>query len=121
MLRKSIYPYLQKAKKMPYIIIYNLLKRTRPLDTKKVVLASNTRRDISGNLLYIYNYLCQNDSEKNIKILTKRKENFLYNIFFQFLCAIDMSNAKYIIIDDFFPLVYTFNIREKSKLIQPYL
>ncbi len=118
MLKKYVFPCLQKAKKMPYIITYNLFKRIYKLEAKKIILASNSRKELTGNLLFIYNYLYKNRPEYTIRTITKKKESFWYNIVFQFKCAKEMSNAKYIIIDDYFPLVYTFNIRKEAKLIQ---
>ena len=118
MLKEILYPGLQKTIKLPYIIIYDFFKKVFDLDTEKIVLASNTRKELSGNLLYIYNYLFEHNYEKNIKIIIKKKENILYNIFFQLKCAKEMSNARFIIIDDYFPLVYTFKIRKNAKLIQ---
>jgi len=114
MLKQTFYPFLQRVKKLPYVIIYNFLKIIYNIDTQKIVLASNTRKELSGNLLYIYNYLCNNNPEKKIKIITKSYNN----IFFQLICAKEMANAKYIIIDDYFPLIYTFKIRKNAKLIQ---
>ena len=118
MLKEYLYPFLQKTIKLPYICIYGIFKSFSTLNENKIVIASNVRTELSGNLLFIYNYLSEHNSEKKLDIITKKKNNFLYNIFFQFMCAIKMSNARYIIIDDFFPLVYTFNIRRNAKLIQ---
>lgn len=115
MLKQKIYPLLQKIKKMPYIIIYNFFKMTCKVDKKKIILASNTRKQLSGNLLYIYNYLIKRNNEYNIKIITK---NSINNIFFQVKCAKEMADAKYIIIDDYFPLVYTLKRRKETKIIQ---
>lgn len=114
MLKQVFYPFLQRAKKIPYIIVYIFFKKIYKVDSQKIILASNTRKELSGNLLYIYNYLSNNNPEKKIKIITKIKND----MFFQFSCAKEMSNAKYIIIDDYFPLVYTFKIRKDTKLIQ---
>lgn len=118
MIKEFVYPFLQRTRKLPYIVTYNFFRKAFNLDTEKIVLASNTRKELSGNLLYIYNYLVEHNSEKEIKVVTKEKENILYNFFFQLKCAKEMANSKYIIIDDYFPLVYTFNIRENAKLIQ---
>ncbi len=114
MLKQTFYPFLQRVKKIPYIILYNFLKKIYNMDTQKIILVSNTRKELSGNLLYIYNYLCRNNPEKKIKIITKSCNN----IFFQLVCAKEIADAKYIIIDDYFPLIYTFKIRKNAKLIQ---
>jgi len=118
MLKGILYPFLQKMIKIPYVLIYSTCKAFSTLNENKIVIASNTRKELSGNLLFIYNYLVKHNPEKKIHIITKKKNNFLYNVFFQFICAIKMSNAKYILVEDFFSLIYTFKMRKNAKLIQ---
>lgn len=118
MLKNKAKPVLQKIKKLPYIMLYNILKSLRKIDTDKIVLISNNKKKLSGNLLYIYNYLQNMEENYNIKIITNNWNNIFYKILFQFACVKEISNAKYIFIEDFFSLIYTLRIRKGAKLIQ---
>ena len=108
----KMYKFLQKLTKILYIILYNIYKKILPLKENKITLASNRCKNLSGNLLWIYNEL--KNENYNIKILTTDKINVFYNI----RLIINMANSKYTIIDDFFRLVYPLKIRKGAKLIQ---
>ena len=107
-----IVPVLQKIRKIIHICLYNILKTILPLKKNKIIIASNREKVLTGNLLWIYNEL-KND-KYDMKILLTEKTNMKYN--FKFI--INIANAKYTIIDDFFPLVYPLKIRKNAKLIQ---
>ena len=105
-------PWLQRARNLLYIIIYNIFKTILPIKKDKIVIASNRGKTLQGNLLFINEGL---KTEKyNIKVLATDKTNIIYKIKLVF----NMSNAKFTIIDDFFPLIYALKIRKGTKLIQ---
>lgn len=105
-------PWLQRARNLLYIIIYNIFKTILPIKKDKIVIASNRGKTLQGNLLFINEGL---KTEKyNIKVLATDKTNITYKIKLVF----NMSNAKFTIIDDFFPLIYALKIRKDAKLIQ---
>lgn len=118
MLKNKAKPVLQKIKKLPYIMLYNILKSLRKIDTHKIVLISNNKKELSGNLLYIYNYLQNMEENYNIKVITNNWNNIFHKILFQFVCVKEISNAKYIFIEDFFSLIYVLKIRKGARLIQ---
>lgn len=105
-------PWLQRARNLLYIIIYNIFKTILPIKKDKIVIASNRGKNLQGNLLFINESL---KTEKyNIKVLATDKTNIIYKIKLVF----NMSDAKFTIIDDFFPLIYALKIRKGTKLIQ---
>lgn len=118
MLKNKAKPVLQKIKKLPYIMLYNILKSLRKIDTHKIVLISNNKKELSGNLLYIYSYLQNMEENYNIKVITNNWNNIFHKILFQFVCVKEISNAKYIFIEDFFSLIYVLKIRKRARLIQ---
>ena len=110
---KKLTPVLQKFKRMVYICIYNILKTIKPLNAKKVILASNRGKDLGGNLLSIYEAL-KKEKGYDIRVLTTKKGGFKYNL----KLITNMADAKFILIDDFFPLLYPLKIRKNAKFIQ---
>ena len=109
---KRLVPVLQKIRKMPYTCIYNILKILLPIKKNKIIIASNRGTTLEGNLLWI-NQKLQNEDYK-VKILLTNKVDFKYSI----NLVVNMANAKFTIIDDFFSLVYPLKIRKSAKLIQ---
>lgn len=106
-------PVLQKITKIGYIILYNILVFIFPIDEKWILIASNRSKDLNGNLLYIYNGLC-NHKKYRVELLLTKKTSIVYHLKLVYRIA----KSKYIIIDDFFPLIYRLKIRREAKLIQ---
>ena len=109
---KLIIPILQKFTKAIYVSLYSILKRVLKLKKNKIILASNRGKTLKGNLLWIYEKL-QNENY-DVRVIITDKTNFKYNL----NLIKNMANAKYTIIDDFFPLIYPLKIRKGAKLIQ---
>ena len=105
-------PILQKFTKAIYVSVYGILKHVLKLKKNKIILASNRGKTLKGNLLWIYEKL-QNENY-DVRVLITDKTNFKYNL----NLVKNMANAKYTIIDDFFPLIYPLKIRKGAKLIQ---
>lgn len=114
---KNLYPILQKIKRLFLIIFYKCCLIFTKCDRKRVLIASNTKTELYGNLLYIYEEL-KKHQEYKMKILLINKANFFQKIKFEFIFAYWMAKSKFILIDDFFPTVYPLKVRKNSKLIQ---
>ena len=113
---RKIYPFLQKASKIVQVIIYNINIRIFKCDERRILIASKTKDELQGNLLYIYKELQKYDY--NVNILLINRANFLKKIQYNFKLLYHVATSKYILIDDFFPLMYILKIRENSKFIQ---
>lgn len=111
-----LYPLLQKSKKVIQIIIYNMYVHIFRCNEKRVLIASNTKNELYGNLLYIYNELKKYDYD--IKILLINKASYIEKIKYDLKLLYYVATSKYILIDDFFPLMYVLKIRKGSKFIQ---
>lgn len=101
---------------MQYIYLYNHYSKKYPLNEKKILFLSSSRDELGGNLIYIYNELQKYDYEieleldKNLKIkrnFKKKKE----------LCK-KLAKAKFILVDDFYPIMYALTLREGQEFIQ---
>ncbi len=115
-LKQMLYPFLQKCKRLILIIIYNICVHTTKCHENRILIASNTKDYLYGNLLYIYEELKKYDYD--ICILLKNKGNLFEKVMYSLKIVYYVATSKYILIDDFFPLMYVLKIREGSKFIQ---
>lgn len=116
-LKKALYPFLQKCRKMVNIIIYNIDIHVFKCHEKRILIASNTKDTLYGNLLYIYEKL-EKYKQYDIHMLLINKANFFKKVVYNFKLLYYVATSKYILIDDFFPVMYVLKIREGSKFIQ---
>ena len=110
--------FLQRVKRLFCIIIYNYYVKRTDLDDKLVLFLSDSREHISGNFEYIYNYLKENNPEYKLKNHLKKSLKTRKSFKEKKLLLKDIAKAKYILVDDFYPLIYPLKIRENAKLIQ---
>ena len=113
---KKMYPLLQKASKIIHIIIYNINLHIFKCNEKQILIASNTKSDLNGNLLYIYKELKKHDYD--IRLLLINNGKFLERAKYNLKLLYYVATSKYILIDDFFPLMYVLKIRKGTKFIQ---
>ena len=109
--------FLQKIKRMSCIIIYNYFTKRCKLNEKRVFL-SDSRDHISGNFEYIYNYLKENNPDYELKTHLKKSLKTKRSFKEKILLLKDIASSKYILVDDFYPLIYPLKIRKDAKLIQ---
>ena len=108
-------PRLQKIRQLVYYYVYYFFIRLKKVEDNKMVMATNRSDKLVGNLAYIYEAIDKKAYIVHIYLKPKRKIlEYIQNL--QFIKEI--ANAKWILIDDFFPLIYPLKIRKESKLIQ---
>ena len=115
-LKKILYPILQRLKRVVQIFFYDICTILFKCKEKQILIASNTKNELHGNLLDIYEELQKYDYD--IKVIAMNKGNFIKKIKFEFKVLFNSATSKYILIDDFFPLMYVLNIRKGTKFIQ---
>lgn len=115
-LKRILYPILQRLKRVVQILFYDVCTILFKCKEKQILIASNTKDDLHGNLAYIYEELTKYDYD--IKILTMNKGSFLKRTKYEFKVLFSAAISKYILIDDFFPLMYVLKIRKGAKFIQ---
>lgn len=90
---------------------YNEAKKN-PLKENKILMLSTSKGKLGGNLLAVKNYIEKNNLNYEIRTVTSLDmpgENEL---------ARELGESKYIMVDDFEPMVYVLELREGQELIQ---
>lgn len=115
-IRTLIKNNLQKFKNIKYIILYNFYKKTNKINDKKILFLSDSRETLSGNFYYIYNELKQYDYELNcfLKKNLTTKKTFSEK---KKLCKL-IASSKFILVDDFYPIIYSLKLEDNQELIQ---
>lgn len=115
-LREVIKKTSQKIKNIDYIILYNFYKKKYKIDSKKILFLSDSRETLSGNFEFInnelqnYNYEINYLLKKNLRTKKTFKEK-------KILCKL-ISQSKFILVDDFYPIIYALNLKKETNLIQ---
>ena len=109
-------PYVQKYRKRDYLYYYKKACERNEIVDKRVLMLSDSRDTLSGNFEFIdrelknrgyaVDYFLRSSLDVR-KTKEERKE----------LCD-KMSKAQFVVVDDFYPIVYPMRFREGSKLIQ---
>lgn len=107
---------LQYIRRSDCIILYTFYKITTKQDSKKVLFLSDSRNDLTGNFEFIYKRLEKEDLKLNtfLKKKIKDKKTFKEKRILMKLIA----ESKFVLIDDFYPLIYALKLRKNTKLIQ---
>lgn len=108
---------LQYLKRIDCIVLYTFYKITKKQNPKKVLFISDSRSDITGNFEYIYKRLQkEKDYELNTFLKKTIKEHKTFKEKKELMKLI--AESKFVLIDDFYPLIYTLKLRKNTRLIQ---
>ena len=107
---------MQRLLRVDYIILYLFFRLTRPLNDRQILLLSESRSTLSGNLQYIDQKI---DRDKFQVIYSLKSDIIGRRTCAQkrMLCR-QLATSKYIIIDDFMPVIYPLPLRKETRLIQ---
>ncbi len=109
-------PVFQYMRQWQYILFYMWYRMTSKLKDNNVLMLSDSRAELSGNLAFIDEELRKNNyviqyffkrSLKEEKTLIEKKQ----------MCKM-MAESKYILVDDFYPIIYAIPLRKRTRLIQ---
>ncbi|MCD8785231.1 teichoic acid ribitol-phosphate polymerase TarL [Staphylococcus gallinarum] len=112
--------YSYNIRNFTFKTIFNITKFFHLRKGNTVLFTSDSRSDMSGNFLYVYEeMLRQNlDAQYQIRALFKSnisaRRNFIDKFRFPYL----LGKADYIFVDDFHPLLYKVNFRKSQEIIQ---
>lgn len=107
---------LQILKNLDYILIYSFYKWTMKVRENQILILSDSRKELSGNLAFIDEKIdkeqydvkyCFQESVVKKRNFQKKKE----------LCKL-LALSKYILVDDFIPVMYTMPLRNETRFIQ---
>lgn len=110
-------PAVRKTKKSLFKHLYNLFK-IFPVKKKQISFVSDSRIDISGNFEYIYKKMLDNPQDFDIQFYLKSSIKEKKTLFEIIKMAYNLARSRYIILDDYYPMIYPVNIREDSDLVQ---
>lgn len=110
-------PAVRKAKNALFNRLYKIFKYL-PVNKKKVSFVSDSRIDISGNFEYIYKKMVESPRKFQIGFYLKSSIKERKTLFEIVTMAYNLARSRYIILDDYYPLIYPVEIREKSDLVQ---
>lgn len=103
---------LQIIYRLDYIFLYLFYRCTLPVIKKQVLFLSDSRETLTGNFYYIYEYIKDEYIIKKHLYKTSKQRHNKKNI-----CK-DMAQSQYILVDDFYPLIYPIPLRKETKLVQ---
>lgn len=104
-------------KKLEFVgYIYADLKKL-PLNNDRVVFLSASRANMDGNFEFVYNELVKRGGF-DIKCMLKASLNDNFKFFEKFLFLYYVATSKYILLDDYYPSIYNFKLRDEVELIQ---
>lgn len=109
--------YVQAIKRKLFKLFY-ILFTILPINRKKISIASDSRSDLNGNLYFIYEELYKRNLDLNIKFIFNERIDSRKTIFSLIKTAYHFATSKIILLDDFYPLVYSLRIRRNADLIQ---
>ncbi|WP_235188898.1 CDP-glycerol glycerophosphotransferase family protein [Exiguobacterium artemiae] len=107
-----------KFRRFTFKSIYNVAKWTQPIQDNKVVFASDSRSDVSGNFAYILNEIERRDLNLDVKTFFKPNLQSRRDWRDKFTLPYHLATAKTILVDDFYPMIYPLSIRKGSDLVQ---
>lgn len=89
-----------------------------PINEKKVTFASDSRSNLSGNLLFIYEELQKRPLNLKLEFMFNSRIKNKKSILKLINMAFHFATSKIILLDDFYPLIYPLKIRKRADLIQ---
>ncbi|WP_143286868.1 CDP-glycerol glycerophosphotransferase family protein [Caenibacillus caldisaponilyticus] len=89
-----------------------------PLNERKVLFASDSREELSGNFYFVYQEMQRRQLDFEYKFMLKSsiRQKKTYKEIVSL--AYHLATSKFILLDDFFPMVYPLKIRKNAELIQ---
>ncbi|RFU63966.1 CDP-glycerol glycerophosphotransferase family protein [Peribacillus glennii] len=89
-----------------------------PIKQNKILFASDSRNDMSGNFAFVYDEMLRRNLDFDYHFMLKRgvAEKKTYKEIIAL--AYHIATSKFIVLDDFYPMIYPLTIRENAELVQ---
>lgn len=110
-IKSALYPLLQKAKYAKFISLFEKAKEL-PMQDNKILMYSTTKGRLGGNLLAIKNYIEKNNLNFDITVAAGNEVPSSEKL------AAVMAQSRFILVDDYEPLVYVLKLRKISILFR---
>ncbi len=116
----SILSFLKKnaqyLRRLDCILLYSFYKKVKKQNPKEVLFLSDSRDTITGNFEFIYRRLQQEDFVLETFLKRKIKDKKTWSEKKSLMKK--MATARYILVDDFYPLLYPLSLRKNTEVIQ---
>jgi CDP-ribitol ribitolphosphotransferase / teichoic acid ribitol-phosphate polymerase len=89
-----------------------------PIKENKLLFASDSRDELEGNFKFIYEEMKKENLNLIYVFMLKKGINTKKTFKEIVLLAYNMATSRYILVDDFYPMVYPLRIRNGADLIQ---
>lgn len=107
---------LQRLRASDYIFYYIVDCLRYPMNEKQILMLSESRETLSGNLKFIDEHI----DKSEFKVVYSLKESILNKrtkAQKKELCRL-LAQSKYILVDDFIPVLYPIPLRKETRFIQ---
>lgn len=115
---RRIKPILRKLRYIVFITIYNICVQLFQVEENRVFFLSDSRDEIGGNFKYIYDELKKNHPEFELLSVLKVAIRTRRSLKDKFRLPYYIATSKFILVDDYYPMIYPLKIRQGSRLIQ---
>ncbi|MDV7718987.1 CDP-glycerol--poly(glycerophosphate) glycerophosphotransferase [Pediococcus ethanolidurans] len=110
-------PVMRTLKRRVLKLAYNWY-HLLPVDRHKISFVSDSRTSISGNFEFIYQELLKRKTNFKISFYLKPSIKAKKSWHEIFVLAKAFATSRYILLDDFYPMIYPLTIRHNADLIQ---
>lgn len=116
---KFILNLISKKRKLGNILMQKIYSITKKIEVKsnRVVFLSDSRVDFSGNFEFIYKEL-QSRGVYEVKSILKPSITAKRSIADKIRFLYYISTSKYILLDDYYPQIYKYKIKDNVEVIQ---
>ncbi|MBF2225185.1 CDP-glycerol glycerophosphotransferase family protein [Staphylococcus epidermidis] len=103
-----------------YLSIFNISKTVYKNNKNHVLFTSDSRANMSGNFKFIYEEMLKQQLDKKLVIHSIFKPNianrrsFIDKLKFPYF----LGKSKYILVDDYHPMIYKLQFRENQEIVQ---
>ena len=103
-LKSFAYPLLQRARYASFIKSFEKAKKELPMQENKILMYSTSKGKLGGNLLAVKNYIEKNSLPFQIAVAAPPE------IPSESELAREMASSRFILVDDYEPLVYVLDL-----------
>lgn len=109
--------FLQRLRRIDYIILYNYFRIVKKVDDNKILFLSDSRSDLTGNFEFVYNEIIK-DKKYEINTLLKKNLSVKKTLKEKIHMCREIASSRVVFIDDFYPIIYVLKLRKETSLVQ---
>lgn len=117
-LKKKIKKYKARVKKFLFRMFYYIFTWVIPIKKNKIAFLSDSRKELSGNFEYIHDEIMRRPDVFKTDYLLKKTNSEAKSFKEYMKLAWLIATSEYVLLDDFYPLIYPLKIRKGVALIQ---